>query len=73
MIFGEKVKYVRIKLKLTQSQLSKEAGIPKSTIIKWENDPNTKPQAINYGKFIDFCEKNNINFKKDEVITNGRN
>lgn len=65
MTFGEKVKFVRIKLKLTQAQLAKETGIPEITIAKWETH-NIKPQAVSYGKFIEYCEKHNIRFDENK-------
>ena len=61
MTFGEKVKYVRAKLRLTQKELAEKTGIPENTIIKWETEKTNKPQMINYGKFMDFCEVNGIN------------
>lgn len=62
MTIGEKTKCVRAKLKLTQKELSRLTGIPQNTIIKWETNKTIKPQMINYGKFIDFCDKNGILF-----------
>lgn len=59
MEFNKQVKYVRMKLKLTQAQLSELTKIPLVTIKKWETHDIT-PQMANYGKFIEFCEKNNI-------------
>ncbi len=63
MEFNERVKYVRMKLKLTQAQLSELTKIPLVTIKKWETQDIT-PQMTNYGKFVEFCEKNNIFFNE---------
>ena len=62
MKLKDQSKYVRCKLKLTQEQLAQEIGISKVTITRWENS-DVEPHMISYGKFLDFCEKNNIEFK----------
>ena len=59
MTFWEKVLFVRTKLLLTQTQLAKELGVSVVTISRWETQ-NKKPQAIQYGKFLAYCEKHNI-------------
>lgn len=61
MTFAEKVLFVRTKLLLTQAQLAKELGVSLATIARWETQ-NKKPQAVQYGKFLAFCEKKNIKF-----------
>ena len=63
MKLKDQVKYVRRKLKLTQDQLAKKIGISKVTIARWENS-DVEPHMISYGKFIDFCEKNKIEFNR---------
>ena len=63
----DQLRYVRQKMKLTQEQLSKETGISKVTIARWESC-NIKPRAVSYGKFVDFCEKNDI-ILKDWFVT----
>lgn len=67
MNWCDKVRYVRMRLRKTQLELAEETKIPISTIIKWENDFNVKPQMVNLGKFIEFCEKNNINLERFDV------
>ncbi len=62
MKLKEQLKYVRCKLKLTQEQLAQETGISKVTIARWESS-DVEPHMISYGKFLDFCEKKNIEFK----------
>lgn len=66
MTFGKKVRYVRAKLRLTQKELAERTGIPENTIIKWETEQTTKPQMINYGKFMDFCEEHGIDYHSIE-------
>ena len=68
MTLSEKVKYVRAKLRLTQKELSKKTGIPENTIVKWETEQTTKPQMSNYGKFLDFCELNGIDFSNVKAV-----
>ena len=63
MKLKDQVKYVRSKLKLTQDQLSQKTGISKVTIARWESN-DVEPHMVSYGKFIDFCEKNGIEFKE---------
>jgi len=59
MTWSEKVKYVRIRLQMTQVELSKATGIPVVTIARWETT-NSEPQPKSRGKFLSFCEENNI-------------
>lgn len=62
MIFSEKVKYVRMKLSLTQVELAKELGISVPTICRWEKG-NREPQAITLGKFYEYCASHGIKFE----------
>ncbi len=62
MTFGEKVSYVRAKMLLTQTQLAQELGVSLATVARWETQ-NRKPQMVQYGKFLKFCEKNKITFE----------
>lgn len=59
----EQVLYVRLKLKMTQSELAKATGIPLVTIARWETSTKV-PQAKQFGKFLDYCETHNIQFDK---------
>ena len=61
MEFSEKVKFVRMKLYLSQMELSKELGVSYATVNRWENQGKL-PQLAQLGKFNDFCEKNGISF-----------
>lgn len=58
---SEKVKYVRIKMKMTQAEFSKASGIPMITIARWETT-EAYPQPKSIGKFLDFCEREKIVF-----------
>ena len=53
MKFSEKVKYVRMKLMLTQEALAKELGVSYATICRWERE-NREPQIVSQGKFYAF-------------------
>lgn len=61
MEFSEKVKFVRMKLYLSQMELSKELGVSYATVNRWENQGKL-PQLAQLGKFNVFCEKNGISF-----------
>lgn len=63
MTWKEKVKYVRVKLKMTQPELAKATGISLVTIARWETTDSV-PQPKLLGKFLDFCEKNNIQIEE---------
>ena len=43
-------------------QLAKELGVSLVTIARCETQ-NKKPQAVQYGKFLAFCEKKHIFFE----------
>ena len=66
MTWSEKVKYVRVKLQMTQAELSKETGIPVVTIARWETT-NSEPQPKSMGKFLSYCEKKKIVFTKGVI------
>lgn len=53
------VKEVRIKMQLTQSELSKMTGISMATIARWETT-DSEPHPKQLGKFLEFCKKNNL-------------
>lgn len=59
--FSDKVKYVRMKLRLSQSELAKEVGVSFATVSRWERE-SREPQMMTLGKFYDFCERNGISF-----------
>lgn len=65
MTFGEKVKFARKKMFLSQDAMAKELGVSFSTLNRWENgkyEPNYAAQK----SFHEFCQKNSITkFKED--------
>lgn len=63
MTFSEKVKYVRMKLYLSQKALADKLGVSYATVNRWENQEK-KPQLAQLGKFNSFCEENNIKFEE---------
>ena len=64
MRFSDKVKYVRMKLELSQPALAKELGVTSATIGRWENE-NRTPQLATLGKFYNFCERKSICFNEE--------
>ena len=62
MSFAEKVKYVRIKLKLSQEDLARELGVSFATINRWENG-SYNPSRLAQKAFEDFCNAQNIKFE----------
>lgn len=65
MTIGEKVRFVRMKLKLSQEDLATELGVAVSTVCRLERE-NREPQAMKVGVFYDFCESRNIDFNSAE-------
>ena len=61
MTFAEKVKFVRMKLYISQAQLAKEIGVSFATVNRWESK-GYEPQLASVGRFNDFCEKHGIEF-----------
>ena len=62
MTFPEKVRYVRLKLFLSQESLAKERGVSFATVNRWERglcEPHYGAQKA----FHDFCVKNDIKFE----------
>jgi len=64
MNFSEKVKYVRMKLELSQGDLAKAIGIFYFTISRWERE-NREPQIAMLGKFYNYCERQGIRFESE--------
>lgn len=61
MTFADKVKYVRMKLYLSQAKLAKEIGVSFATVNRWESK-GCEPQLASLGRFNDFCKKHGIVF-----------
>ena len=65
MDFAEKIKYVRIKLGLSQEDLAHELGVSFATINRWENG-NYNPSRLARNAFEKYCEKKNVSFPEEE-------
>ncbi len=65
MDFNEQVKYVRMKLSLSQEELAAKVGVSYSTVSRWEREGRA-PQMKTLGRFYAFCEEQGIDFKEVE-------
>lgn len=65
-MFGEKVKYVRGELQLSQAQLAEELEVSFATVNRWEAQ-NIIPRFLTQKKFEKFCERNNIKFEEKKM------
>ncbi len=63
MAFRDQVKYVRMVLQLSQTELAERMGVSYATVSRWERE-DRKPQLALLGKFYSFCLRNGI-----ELIT----
>ncbi len=63
MTFADKVKFVRMKLYISQAQLAKEIGVSFATVNRWESK-GYEPQLASLGRFSDFCKKKHIYFEE---------
>ena len=61
LTFADNVKYVRMKLYLSQAQLAKEIGVSFATVNRWESR-GYEPQLASLGRFNDFVEQHGIAF-----------
>jgi len=59
MEFADQVKYVRMVLQLSQTELAQQIGISYATVSRWERE-NRKPQLAMLGKFYFFCMRNGM-------------
>jgi len=59
MEFADQVKYVRMVLQLSQTELAQQIGISYATVSRWERE-NRKPQLAMLGKFYSFCMRNGM-------------
>lgn len=57
--FAEQVRFVRMFLQLSQTDLAQQIGISYATVSRWERE-NRKPQLAMLGKFYSFCLRNGI-------------
>ena len=67
MKFGDAVKFVRMKLGLSQIELAKAIGVSLPTVSRWENE-GRKPQMMTLGKFDKFCREKGIDFGEVDSI-----
>ena len=63
MTFGEKVKYVRGTLLISQKDLAKELGVSNVTINRWEKGA-INPSSLTEKKFEAFCNARGIEIKE---------
>ena len=63
MNFGEKVKFARRQLHLTQAQLASALGVSFATVNRWENN-QVNPSSLAQKVFDDFCESSFIDFSQ---------
>ena len=59
MAFSDQVKYVRMVLQLSQTELAQQMGVSYATVSRWERE-GRKPQLTLLGKFYSFCLRNGI-------------
>ena len=62
MEFNDKIKYVRVKLHLSQMDLARACGVAYNTLNRWENGIR-KPTYVAMRKFYSFCESKGIFFE----------
>lgn len=63
--FSNQVKYVRMALQLSQTELAQRLGVSYATVSRWERE-NRKPQLAMLGKFYSFCLRNGITLRIPE-------
>lgn len=63
MTFAEKVKFVRAKLLISQTELAKLVGVSFPTINRWESG-KLEPTFLSEKKFEKFCINQKIDFKE---------
>ena len=68
LTFPEQVKYVRMVLQISQTELAKACGISYATVSRWEREDRT-PQVALLGKFYSFCLRNG--FELDNSVQKG--
>ena len=61
MEFSEQVKYVRLKLHMSQTEFGQLLGVSFTTVNRWENG-KALPQKLTLYRFEKFCEENGIEF-----------
>lgn len=66
MDFSAQVKYIRMALQLSQTELAAQMGVSYATVSRWERE-NRKPQLALLGKFYSFCLRSGM-----ELITSDK-
>ena len=64
--FADQVKYLRVKLRISQATLAKELGVYVPTVSRWERG-SQEPHIMALGSFYDFCEEHGINFEEADL------
>ena len=71
LTFPEQVRYVRMVLQISQTELAEGCGISYATVSRWEREDRT-PQVALLGKFYSFCLRNgfelNNSLQKGEAV-----
>lgn len=65
MTFGEKIKFARFTLYMSQETIAKELGVSFATVNRWEMG-KTSPRFDAQKRFDDLCKKNGIDFEGKE-------
>jgi len=68
MTFSEKVLELRMRLQITQVQLSELLGVSYSTVNRWEGGHYEATKLVRR-RFDDLCKKHNINFDNESQGT----
>ena len=63
MEFSEQIKYVRLKLHLSQTEFGKLLGVSFTTVNRWENGKTT-PNYRALRAFEQLCKNKDIDFEK---------
>ncbi len=61
--FSDAVKFVRMKLGLSQTELANAIGVSLPTVSRWENE-DREPRMKTLGKFYAFCREKGIDFEE---------
>lgn len=61
MEFGDKLKYIRKTLEISQEMLARELNVSFATINRLENG-KTLPRYTTLKEFEEFCKRKNISF-----------
>lgn len=67
MEFGEKIKYARKKLYMSQDMMAKQLGVAFATVNRWESG-RCKPNYGSQKAFAEFCKTNGFDVDTMEDI-----